>query len=95
MRPAAVLIAIVFGSAAAISFGLMATSVVFLFLRGDHPRLEREIYPLLASCAWFVALAGVSGAALYSTLKGLRWKRYAQIATALTLTAVTIVFLPR
>ena len=95
MRPTAVLIAIVFGSAAAISFGLTATSVVFLFLKNDNPQLNREIYPLLSSCAWFLSLAGVSGAALYATLRGRAWRVYAQIAMVVALVAVGFAFWPR
>ena len=95
MRPWAVLIAIVFGSASAISFGLIATSVVFLVLKNEHPELDRELQPLLLSCAWFASLAAVSGAALYSTLKQLWWRKYAQGAMALALIAVAIVYWPK
>ena len=95
MRPAAVLIAIVFGSATAISFGLMATGVVFVLLYADNPRLSRELPPLLVSCLWFVALAGVSGATLYATLKGLRWRNFAQVATVLAVLAVGFAYWPK
>jgi hypothetical protein len=94
VRPSAVLIAIVFGSAAAISFGLMATSVVFLIIKSDHPQLNRELAPLLMSCGWFVTLAGCSGVALYSTLKRLAWRGYAHIAMALALLAVALFYWP-
>lgn len=94
MRPTAVLIAIVFGSAAAISFGLMGTSVIFLVLKSDHPQFERELRPLLVSCVWFLTLSGCSGAALYSTLKGLRWKIYAQALMALAFVAVVLAYWP-
>lgn len=95
MSPATVLIAIVFGSAAAISFGLTATAVVFLFLKPENPQLVRELHPLLASCVWFAALTGVSGSALYSTIKKLRWRRIAQAATAVALIAVAFVYWPK
>jgi len=89
------LIAIVFGSAAAIAFGLVATGVVFAFLQNEYPELTREVGPLLSSCAWFVGLGAVSGAALYSTVKNLRWRAIAQMGTALTLVAVGLAYWPR
>ncbi len=94
MRPLAVLIAIVFGSATAISFGLIATGIVFLVLKNDHPELSRELLPLLVSCAWFVGLAGISGGALFATLKQLGWQRYAQLAMVLAIVAVSSVYWP-
>ena len=95
MSPTAVLIAIVFGSAVAIGFGLITTGVVFAVLRGDHPELTHEFKTLLASCVWFVGLGAISGAALYSTLKQLRWSAYAQAATVLMLLAVGFAYWPR
>jgi len=95
VRPIAVLIAIVFGSATAIGFGLLTTGTVFAFLQGEHPQLARELRPLLISCAWFIGLCGVSGAALYATVKDLRWRAFAQIGTALALLAVGLFYWPR
>jgi Ca2+/Na+ antiporter len=94
VRPTAVLIAIVFGSAAAISFGLIGTSVIFFVLKTDHPQFSRELPTLFVSCLWFVALTGVAGTALYSTLKGLRWKTIAQASTMLTIAAVVWAYWP-
>ena len=51
MRPLAVLIAIVFGSAAAISFGLLSTLIVFVVLRNKHPEVAAELPQLLLSSA--------------------------------------------
>lgn len=95
MSPATVLIAIVFGSAAAISFGLVTTSIVFAILRDDYPELARELWPFLRSCVWFVALTGLAGAALYATLKQLHWRVYAQAGMIAGLLAVGLVYWPR
>ncbi|HYM35333.1 MAG TPA: hypothetical protein VET48_08045 [Steroidobacteraceae bacterium] len=95
MRPTAVLIAIVFGSATAIGFGLITTGVVFAFLQSEQPALARELWPLFVSCLWFVGLATISGTALYSTLKSLRWRVLAQAATVLMLVAVGFAYWPR
>lgn len=94
MRPLAVLTALVFGSAAAISFGLTATAVVFYVLSGEEPRLAEELPPLLRSCGWFLGLAGISGACLYATLKGLRWRWAGQAAMWLFLAAIGWVYWP-
>jgi hypothetical protein len=95
VSPLAVLTAIIFGSAAAISFGLTATLVVFTVLRGEQPQLQHEIAPLLRSCMWFLALAAVSGAALYAALKQNTWRAWAQGAMWLSIGVVGAVFWPR
>ena len=47
VRPLTVITGIVLGSAAATTFGLAATLVVFLVLSGEHPQFRGEL-PLLA-----------------------------------------------
>ena len=47
MRPFTVLIGIVLGSAASITFGLGTVLIVFCVLAGEHPELSREV-PRLA-----------------------------------------------
>ena len=49
MRPFTVLIGIVMGSAASITFGLFAVLVVFALLAGRHPDLSHELPQLLLS----------------------------------------------
>jgi hypothetical protein len=74
VRPLAVINAIVFGSAAAISFGLCAVLAIFLILRGRHPEFDDELVPLMRSSAWFVCLAVVAGASLLGVLRARRWR---------------------
>jgi hypothetical protein len=95
MGPLAVLTAIVFGSAAAISFGLTATLVVFAVLQGEQPQLAHELAPLLRSCLWFIALAAVSGTALYSALKQRTGSGWAQGAMWFAIGVVGLVYWPR
>lgn len=95
MRPLAVLNAIVFGSAAAITFGLTAVLVIYLVLKGRHPQLATEFGPLLRSSGQFAILALISGASLYATLKGLRWRWIAQAAMWFTVAAVASLYWPR
>jgi hypothetical protein len=95
VRPSAVLIAIVFGSAAAISFGLITTSAVFLLLKNDYPELRRELWPFAVSCLWFVGLSALSGSALYATLKDLRWRVYAQAGMLFGMLTIGYAYWPR
>lgn len=45
MRPLAVLNAILFGSATAITFGLSGVLIIYLVLQGRHPQLAAEFGP--------------------------------------------------
>lgn len=78
MRPLAVLTAIVLGSAAAIAFGLSASLIVFLILKGRYPQFVVELPILLRYSAVFIGLAAVAGVALYGWQKNLAWRWLAQ-----------------
>lgn len=80
MGPLAALTAIVFGSAVAIAFGLNAVWVILLVLRDQSEQIGVELAHLPFYCILFVALSGVSGAALYGLLKGRTWRWRAQWA---------------
>ena len=95
MRPLAVLNAIIFGSAAAITFGLTAVLIIYLVLQGRHPQLATEFGPLLRSSGQFAVLAVSSGLSLYATLKGLRWRWIAQTAMWFTVAALTALYWPK
>lgn len=95
MRPLAVLNAILFGSAAAITFGLCAVLVIYLVLQGRHPQLATEFEPLLRSSGMFALLSVVSGLSLYSSLKGLRWRWTAQIAMWVAVALTVAFYWPR
>lgn len=88
MRQLAVLNAILFGSAAAITFGLVGVLVIFLVLEGRHPEMRTELPTLWRSGLLFAMLAMVSGASLYGVLKGMRWRWIAQVAMWLTLAGI-------
>jgi hypothetical protein len=95
MRPLAVLNAIVFGSAAAITFGLAGVLVIFLVLKGSNPEMGDEFPALLRSSALFAALAAVSGASLFSMLKTLRWRWIAQAAMWSVVAGIALLYWPR
>jgi hypothetical protein len=92
MRPIAVLTAIVFGSAAALTFALGGVVVVFTVLQGRHPELAAEFGTLLRSSALVALLTAVSGVSLFAMLKGLRWRWIAQGALWFTLTALAMFY---
>lgn len=95
MQPLGVLNAIVFGSAAAITFGLSAVLIIFLVLQGKHSELAMEFVPLLRSSLLFATLAAVAGASLYASLKRLRWRWIAQGLMWFTVLAVGTFYWPR
>lgn len=95
MRPLAVLNAIIFGSTAAITFGLGGVLVIFLVLKGRYPEMSGEFPALLRSSVLFAALAGVSGASLFSLLKERRWRWLAQAAMWLVIAGIAVLYWPR
>jgi hypothetical protein len=85
----------VLGSAAAISFGLTTSLIVFLVLQGRHPQFAAELRPLAISSLLFVFLTGVSGVALYGMLKSMRWRLLAQAAMWVAVLGVGFISWPR
>jgi hypothetical protein len=95
MRPLAVLNAIVFGSAAAITFGLAGVLVIFLVLQGQYPQMRAEFPVLVRSSGLFALLVTVSGASLLGMLKGRSWRWLAQTAMWLVVAGITAFYWPR
>jgi uncharacterized membrane protein len=95
MRPIAVINLIVFGSAAAISFGLCAVLAIFLVLRGQHPEFNEELVPLFRSSGLFLALAAVGGVSLRGMLQARRWRWLAFTGMWLTAACIVILYWPR
>jgi hypothetical protein len=95
MRPFTVLIGIVMGSAASISFGLASVLIVFCILAGKHPDLSRELPQLLLSLLAFAALTAASAGSFVGQAKGRSWRVYAHMATVTVLAAVVLLYWPR
>jgi hypothetical protein len=95
MGPFAVLNAILFGSAAAITFGLLGVIVIFLVLQGRHPDMLGEFATLWRSGLVFALMAAASGASLYATLKRLPWRHAAQAGMWLCLALLVYLYWPR
>jgi uncharacterized BrkB/YihY/UPF0761 family membrane protein len=79
MRPAAIALGFVLGSAAAITFSLVGSVVVFLLLRSKYPELEAELPALLTSAGLFVVLTLIAAISFYGQIKLRAW-RHAAIA---------------
>jgi hypothetical protein len=95
MRPFTVLIGIVMGSAASITFGLGAVLIVFCILAGEHPDLSRELPQLLLSLTAFAALTAASAGSFIGQAKGRSWRPWAHCVTVAAFAAVVIMYWPR
>ena len=88
MRPAVAILGFVLGSAAAITFALTGTAIVFTVLRSDHPHLDAELAPLLTNLALFSLLTAAAGACFYGEIKERPWRRASWLTLLLTLAVV-------
>jgi len=95
MRPFTVLIGIILGSAASITFGLVAVLIVFCVLRGEHPDLWREMPQLASSLIAFAVLTAASAGSFLGQVKARPWRGWAHLATAASLSAVVLLHWPR
>ncbi len=95
MRPFTVLIGIVMGSAASITFGLGAVLIVFCILAGKHPDLSRELPQLTLNLAVFGALTAASAGSFVGQARKRSWRGGAHAATVLCLAVVVALYWPR
>jgi hypothetical protein len=95
MRPFTVLIGIVLGSAASITFGLGAVLVVFGVLMGEHPDLSREMPQLAGSLAAFATLTTASAGSFLGQAALKPWRGWAHLATGISLCIVVLLYWPR
>jgi hypothetical protein len=95
MRPFTVLIGIVLGSAASITFGLGAVLVVFTVLAGEHPELRHEMPQLVASFLVFGLLTAAGAGSFFGQLKSRPWRGWAHLALAAALGVVGFLYWPR
>ena len=95
MRPFTVLIGIVLGSAASITFGLGAVLIVFCVLVGEHPDLSPELPQLVGSLIAFAGLTFASAGSFLGQVTVRPWRGWAHLATAACLGAVVLLYWPR
>lgn len=81
MRPLAVLLGIVMGSAVALFGGLLLTFLVFLLLPEFQEELAAEFMPLLEAIAWAGLLAAASVTGFVGEVRQRAWRLAAQAAT--------------
>jgi hypothetical protein len=101
MRPFTVLIGIVLGSAASITFGLAAVLVVFGALAVVNPELWRarpdlghELPRLVLSLLAFGVLTAASAGSFLGQAKGRSWRGWAHVATLGALAGITLWYWP-
>jgi hypothetical protein len=95
MRPFTVLIGIIMGSAASITFGLGAVLIVFCFLAGKHPDLSRELPQLVLSLGTFGLLTAASAGSFVGQARARPWRGWAHAATVACLSVVVLLYWPR
>jgi hypothetical protein len=95
MRPLAVLLAIVTGSAVSLAVGLLMTGAVLVFMTADQERFVTEKGPLLQAILLFTLLSAVSGAALYGELRGRQWRLGAMAGMVAMLAVAVWTYWPR
>lgn len=88
MRPFLVLLGLVLGSAASITFSLLTVTIVFAVLRPRHPRLASELEPLIVSLGIFTVLTAVAAVSFYAELRQRAWRHASAAATAVLLVAI-------
>jgi hypothetical protein len=94
MRPFTVLIGIVLGTAASITFSLGAVLIVFGVLAGRHPDLSRELPKLVASLLAFAVLTAASAGSFLGQARGRSWRPWAHVATLAALSAIVFLYWP-
>jgi hypothetical protein len=94
MRPMAVLVGIIMGSAIALTVSLSMSGIVFLLLPEYSARLASERLPLLKGLLWSWSLAAVAVASFVGELRDRRWRFATQAMLAAMLTALGWIYWP-
>jgi hypothetical protein len=94
MRPMAVLIGIIMGSAVALTASLTMSAIVFLLLPEYWGRLASERLPLLKGLLWAWSLTGVASASFIGELRGRRWRYATQVLLGAMLGALGWIYWP-
>ncbi len=79
MRPLTVITGIVLGSCLSITISLVAVLIMFVLLRGEHPRLVAEFEAMSTSLALFSAMTAISALSFYGLIIRHKWRMAAQL----------------
>jgi hypothetical protein len=94
MRPMAVLVGIIMGSAIALTASLTMSAIVFLLLPEYWARLASERWPLIKGLLWAWSLTAVASASFIGELRGRSWRFGTQAVLAAMLTALGWIYWP-
>jgi hypothetical protein len=94
MKPSVVLLGIVLGSSAAITFSLVGLAVIYFVLGPEYPRLQGESGTLAVHLSVFTALTAVSGVSFYGQLLMRRWRHWSVAALVVVLAFVAAWYWP-
>jgi uncharacterized membrane protein YwaF len=95
MRPLAVLIGIVMGSAVSLAVGLLLTMIVILFIPEHADRLAAEKAPLVKAILLFTLLSASAAASFYGEIRTRRWRFPAHAAMVAVFSATVWMYWPR
>jgi hypothetical protein len=94
MRPMAVLLGIIMGSAVALTASLTMSAVVFLLLPEYWARLASERLPLIKGLLWAWSLTAVASASFIGELRGRQWRYGTQALLGAMLLALGWIYWP-
>jgi hypothetical protein len=95
MRPLAALLAILTGSAVALTVGLLLTWITILFLSAEQARFAPEHAALLKAITVFGLFSAVSGLSLYAEMRERSWRLPAHAATLALFALAVWVYWPK
>lgn len=95
MRPLAVLIGILMGTAASIAFGLALVLAVFLILGPEYAQLKAERGPLLQAVGLFTPLTALAAFSFIGQLRQTTWRRWPLAALVAWLVLIVLIYWPR
>jgi hypothetical protein len=95
MKPLAVLIGIVMGSAVSLAVGLLMTMIVILLIPEHADRLAAEKAPLVKAILLFTLLSAAAAASFYGEIRLRRWRFPVHLAMVAVLGAAFWMYWPR
>jgi hypothetical protein len=95
MKPLSALLAILAGSAVALTSGLIMTWIVILLLPADEQRFAPEHAHLIQAILIFALVSAASGSSLYGELRERRWRLAAHAGTLAALALAVWLYWPK